>query len=475
MTPACDERLGSSIGGKYKIVRLVAEGGMGAVYEAVHLVVKRRFAVKFLRAELTQRRDALSRFQREAAAAGALESENIAAVVDFGITDDGAPYIVMEYLVGCDLAALLRGSGPLPAERATDIVLQACLGIQQAHTAGVIHRDLKPENLFVCRRSDGSDLVKIVDFGIAKFQASDAGAAVTKTGGVVGTPSYMSPEQARGGATIDQRTDVYALGVILYELLSGHTPHPGDSYNAVIYHIATQPAILLACEGRELPQNLIETVHRAIAHDPAERPSSADEFSQQLIPFASRRIWPAHSRDSDRPSPENAVLAIEQSPVSTPVDTSNDLTGPRRGRPAIVAAGLALVAVLVAGGYFARRSASPRVGTEILRTPPAQVALVRAPAAPAFLANSNDETTSSEVNSPAVTDLQPTPAQAPHDRARASRPSSLESETKRPLGTPGRPRGRPASSDSAAQAPVTSNPVDPSGVHAAFDSQNPYE
>ena len=466
------ERVGVSIGGKYKIVRLMAEGGMGAVYEAVHVVVKRRFAVKFLRAELTQRRDALARFQREAAAAGALESENIAAVVDFGITDDGAPYIVMEYLVGCDLAQLLRNSGPLPVERATDIVFQACLGIQQAHAAGVIHRDLKPENLFVCRRSDGSDLVKIVDFGIAKFQASDAGAAVTKTGGIVGTPSYMSTEQARGGSAIDQCTDVYALGVILYELLSGHTPHPGDSYNAVIYHIATQPALALACEGRELPSNLIEIVHRAIAHDPAERPASAEEFSRQLAPLASRQIWPALTHDSDRPSPLDAVRAIEPSLADTPVSAP-----PRRGRPAILATGVALLAVLLAGGYIASRSGGPGVRTENTKTAANDAIVVPAAAAATFLTNSNKETANlpSTANSLPVTNSEPAPQQPPPGRTSPSRSSDIENETKRPLVTAGRPRGRPLPNEVAAQAPATAKPADPGGVHAAFDSRNPYE
>jgi len=218
---------------------------MGTVYAAQHIIIKRRFAVKFLHAELARRRDALARFRREAEAAGALESENVAAVVDFGIATDGAPYIVMEYLEGCDLGRLLSSQGPLPVERAADLVVQACTGIQGAHAAGVIHRDLKPENLFICRRSDGTDLLKIVDFGIAKLRSGDAGEVLTGTWDVVGTAAYMSPEQARGEADLDPRTDVYALGVILYKLLSGRTPHPGDSYNAVLHHISTEEALPL--------------------------------------------------------------------------------------------------------------------------------------------------------------------------------------------------------------------------------------
>src|SRR5215471_15958237 len=165
------ERIGEVVGGKYRVVRLLARGGMGVVYEAHHAVVRRRFAIKFLRRDLAERRDILTRFQREAQAAGALENENVTAAVDFGITDDGTPYIVMEYLVGESLAALLARDGCLPVGRAADLVAQACRGVEAAHAAGIVHRDLKPDNLFVCRRDDGTDLLKILDFGVAKLQA----------------------------------------------------------------------------------------------------------------------------------------------------------------------------------------------------------------------------------------------------------------------------------------------------------------
>src|SRR5262249_53073871 len=157
--------------------------------------------------ELAEKRESLARFQREAQAAGALESEHLAAAVDFGITPDGAPFIVLEYLVGESVEALLERSGPLPLERAADLVRQAARGVQAAHAAGIVHRDLKPQNLFACRREDGTDLVKVLDFGVAKLEATDRNEAATLTGTVLGTPAYMSPEQARGERTIDQRAD----------------------------------------------------------------------------------------------------------------------------------------------------------------------------------------------------------------------------------------------------------------------------
>jgi serine/threonine-protein kinase len=282
------DRTGQVLGEKYRLARLIGEGGMGAVYEAQHLVVKRRFAVKLLRPELAKNTEAIARFRREAEAAGALESEHVAAVTDFGEAPDGAPYIVMEYLVGESVAALLEREGPLPVPRAVSILLQVCRGLEVAHDAGIVHRDLKPDNLFVIKRTDGSDLVKILDFGIAKLQGGATGVQVTRTGSAPGTPHYMAPEQARGEKAIDRRTDIYALGVILYELLSGERPHPGDSYNAILAHILTKQPAPLA------------TVRTS---DPKARSSSRR---------ASRRSWDARScrcgrsssSASRRPDPE---------------------------------------------------------------------------------------------------------------------------------------------------------------------------
>ena len=286
-------RVGELVGAKYRIVRLLAQGGMGVVYEAQHTVVRRRFAVKFMRRDLAERRDILTRFQREAEAAGALESEHVAAAVDFGIAEDGAPYIVMEYLVGESLTALLGREGPLPVGRAADLVSQAGRGMEVAHAAGIIHRDLKPQNLFVCRRQDGTDLLKVLDFGVAKLQTIDEMNTATRTGAVLGTVAYMSPEQARGDKVVDQRSDVYALGAILYELCSGRKPHPGESHNAILHHIATQPAVPLESVASELPAGFLAIVAGALAADPASRPPSAGALVEALAPFAKREVWPA--------------------------------------------------------------------------------------------------------------------------------------------------------------------------------------
>lgn len=275
-------RIGEILGDRYRLEAILGQGSAGVVYEAQHTVVGRRFAVKVLRPGLIGRADVLERFRREAQAAGSLESENIASAIDFGHTADGLPFIVMEYLPGEDLGAVLARDGRLSEQRVVEIGVQVCRGLATAHAAGIIHRDLKPENLLLARRGDGSDLVKILDFGIAKLlDASGASASadrLTRTGWMMGTALYMAPEQARGERDIDPRADIYALGAILYEALCGRRPHDGDSYNTVVYRILTRSIERLDVA----PERLADVVHWALAYDPRDRPSSVVELAAAL-------------------------------------------------------------------------------------------------------------------------------------------------------------------------------------------------
>ena len=345
------DRVGELVGGKYRVTRLLAQGGMAVVYEAQHTVVRRRFAIKFLRRDLAGRRDILVRFQREAEAAGALENDNVAAAVDFGIAEDGTPYIVMEFLAGESLAALVERERRLPSARAADLIMQACHGMAAAHAAEIVHRDLKPHNLFVARRDDGTDLVKVLDFGVAKLQAIDDASAATRTGTVMGTAAYMAPEQARGEKTVGARVDVYALGAILYELVSGQRPHPGDSQNAILHHISTQAAVPIESVQPDLPPGLGDLVGRALASDPERRPPSVEALAGELAPFARRQVWP--------PAPE-----LPAGPVAPPVAAAGGDGRPRpdtarrRSRPLVLAGGTAVVAV-VALLAAARRTPPP--------------------------------------------------------------------------------------------------------------------
>jgi endoglucanase len=349
-------RVGELVGEKYRILRVIAEGGMGVVYEAQHAVVKRRFAVKFLRTDLADRRDLLTRFHREAEAAGALESENIAASIDFGILADGTPYIVMEHLVGESLGSLLAREGCLSVERAADLCVQACHGIAAAHAAGIVHRDLKPENLFVCRREDGTDLVKVLDFGIAKLEQIELDNAATRTGTILGTPAYMSPEQARGDKSIDLRTDVYGLAAILFEMVSGKKPHPGDSNNAILHHIATQPAISLHSVQPDLPPQLVAVVERALSSDRNLRPASAEALGLTLAPFAKREVRPPQKKTDSIPGVEVAPPAPgwRSADVDGPTVPAGGQPSPSRRRPwtiiAVSAGSVALVAMALAIG-----------------------------------------------------------------------------------------------------------------------------
>jgi endoglucanase len=296
---------GTIIGGKYRLVRYLAAGGMGTVYEAQHTVVKRRVALKLLHPELATKRDSLARFEREAQAAGSVESENVAAALDFGIAENGSPYLVLEYLAGESLRALLDRSGRLPLARATDIALQACRGVGAAHKAGIVHRDLNPQNIFVCRRDDGTDLVKVLDFGIAKLESSRS--TETHTGTILGTPAYLAPEQARGEKNVDQRADVYGLGAVFYEMLAGEKPHPGDSHNATLHHICTQPALPLDGARLGLPPELVAVVMAALSSDPSGRPGSTEELVHELLPWAKREVWPAPPAELDGARASSAV------------------------------------------------------------------------------------------------------------------------------------------------------------------------
>ena len=304
-------RVGKILGGKYRLVRLLGAGGMGEVYEAQHELIGRRFAIKFLHPQLASNSEVVARLQREAQAAGGLENENIAAVVDAGTADDGAPYLVMEYLDGEDLAHLLMRGGALPLSRAMFIMIQACRGLAAAHSRGIVHRDLKPENLYICRRNDASDLVKVLDFGIAKLHTGRS-TSLTQTGTTMGTPYYMSLEQARGAKDVDHRTDIYALGVILYEMLGGAKPHPGESYNAILYHVLTQEPAPLDSMRPDLPPGVSAIIQKAMAREPGDRYASVAEFMEALIPFSGRSVTPLRSQ-AGLPVVMGATM---QSPVS---------------------------------------------------------------------------------------------------------------------------------------------------------------
>jgi eukaryotic-like serine/threonine-protein kinase len=271
--------------GKYQLVRLLGEGGMGAVYEARHQGTGRRCAIKLISGEaLAKSAEILERFRREALATGAIESQYIAHVMDTGVDPGtGSPYIVMELLVGEDLDQAVKRLGALPPDLALRIAAQACLGLQKAHEAGVVHRDIKPANLYLTRRDGGEVTTKILDFGIAKVRADPLarteGKGLTSTGMILGSPLYMSPEQTLGSKTIGPSTDIWSLGIVLYEALSGVSPHAGaETMGALLLKICSQPVAPIQQAAPWVGPDVAAIVHRALAVDPAARWSSAKEM-----------------------------------------------------------------------------------------------------------------------------------------------------------------------------------------------------
>lgn len=265
-----DRYSGKIINERYELLRLIDEGGMGAVYLGRDLKLGRKAAVKFLHSELTAGEASVKRFYREAQAASAVYHPNIISIFDVGVSEWGEPYLVMEYLTGETLAGLLKRRKTFDSAAALGVLEPALRGLGAAHEQSIIHRDLKPENIFVVRIPDGAPIVKLIDFGISKFSESDQ-PQLTRTGALLGTPSYMSPEQARGKGEFDQRSDLYSIGVILYLMLSGDHPFVGQSYNDLIINILTEPPRDPFLINPNFPRDLAPIVQKLLEKEPDKR------------------------------------------------------------------------------------------------------------------------------------------------------------------------------------------------------------
>ncbi len=287
---------GDVLDGKYLVERVLGSGGMGVVVQARHKTLNKRVAIKFMRAEALRDGESVARFQREANAAASLQSEHTARVQDTGRLADGAPYMVMEFLTGKDLGQLLEESGAQPYESAVALVLQACEALAEAHARGIIHRDIKPRNLFLAQRVDGRPLLKVLDFGLAKHVESGDDHALTRTTAVMGSPQYMSPEQMRASRDVDRHTDIWSLGVCLYELLTGTVPFDAPTVPmlcALVLKEAPKPPNEVRLG---LPAALAQAVMRCLEKEPSLRYDDVGELADVLEPFGGTAAAGAASR-----------------------------------------------------------------------------------------------------------------------------------------------------------------------------------
>ena len=366
------------VAGKYQLTRMLGRGGMGSVWEGIHTSLGTRVAVKFIESEYADSREARSRFENEARAAATLRSKHVVQVFDHGVMEDGRPWIVMEFLAGEPLDRRLDRVGRLSAAETGRVIQQVCRALSKAHDAGIVHRDLKPENVFlVWDEEDGADIVKVVDFGIAKFSNNSLGvSSSTRTGSVLGTPYYMSPEQARGLRSVDFRSDLWSVAVISYRCLVGTLPFDGEAVGDLLVKICTAPLPVPSQSGAPVPPGYDEWFARALQRDPAQRYATAAELADtlcQVCGLAPRsKLGSATGERSQLPGVPATVRAATGGGVPTPptmrmdsvftpspmTHTSETVSRPSRGGViaaavmglVVLAVGAGVVIKLVAGG-----------------------------------------------------------------------------------------------------------------------------
>ena len=375
------------VAGKYRLTRLLGRGGMGAVWEGTHTSLGTRVAVKSIDAEYAESPEARSRFENEARAAARLRSKHVVEVYDHGVSEDGRPFIVMEFLQGEPLDKRLDRLGRLPAKETAQIVMQICRALAKAHAANIVHRDLKPENVFlVWDDEEHIDVVKVVDFGIAKFNdTSMSSSSATRTGSVLGTPHYMSPEQARGLRSVDARSDLWSVAVIAYRCIVGALPFEGEAVGDLLVKLCTAPIPVPSEIAADVPLGFDAWLHRGLTREPAQRFQTAAQLGESLANICGVVVrgqdggsGPYSAVGSGSfgalPSPQGATFpsGISAATASNPLPVSVLTGAPTTQTPAPTkrkssgtraAVALAALAIVAVGGVVAMRflSGSPAV------------------------------------------------------------------------------------------------------------------
>ncbi len=348
---------GQLLAGKYRVERVLGAGGMGVVLAATHVHLHQRVALKLMLPEGLANPVLGERFAREARAAARLKSAHVAHVFDVGTLEMGSPYMVMEYLEGSDLASIVARHGALDVDVAVDCVLQACDAVAEAHSIGIVHRDLKPGNLFLTNRNDGRPLVKVLDFGISKHASNPTDLSLTSTTEVIGSPNYMSPEQLRSARRADARSDIWGLGVILHELLTGRVPFVAETFAELASKVLNDPPIPLSTTRPEATPELARIVGRCLEKDPERRYPNVAELAAALAPFAradtrelAERI--ARISQSGGRAPQSATPRPIANGTAVTVHASSV---PGRKKTWAIAGGLIALAAAALGGALARR------------------------------------------------------------------------------------------------------------------------
>ncbi len=480
---------GDMVGGKYRVERVLGAGGMGVVVAAVHTDLGHPVALKFILPDAISGADAVERFMREARAVARLKSEHVARVFDVGRDGADNPYMVLELLEGMDLAKLSKQRGPLAVADAVEYVLQACEGLLEAHGAGIVHRDLKPQNIFVTRRLNGMPLVKVLDFGIAKSVGAAAAGqhAITDSHAVIGSPLYMAPEHMRSARAADTRSDIWSLGVILYELLGGEVPFDGETVTEICIRVVNEPPRPLLSLRPGLDPALVDITMRCLDKDPTRRWQNVAMLAAALEPFSRSaqqgaliRPWRSLEDTMDsspagramsandtgpataitlpgaaelvRKAPEPAAQATpssasddEKKGASTRVSWSDDSAkppAPRRTAP--LAVGAALAVALAAGAVFVLRTPAPKTTVSAASAPPPSAS---APEPPRPVVSAQPAAEPPVVaNAPPP---KPTPVPTPSTKGKAPA---------------GRPAAKPASAPAAPPAPSPAETQAPNGA-----------